>query len=84
MMLVGLCTAVAAGCYLFRRAIKPPPEATVIANFTQHRTEYEQLRSMLLSDDKLRRVADWGVETIDSPIAEVPPKGTFPADRFRE
>ena len=30
------------------------------------------------------RVADWGVETTDSSIAEIPPQGAFPVGRFRE
>lgn len=79
-----LCVAAGVGYYLLSRSLNPPSEARVIASFNQHRTAYEQLRIMLLSDEKLGTVADWGVETTDSPIAEVPPQGAFPIGRFHE
>ena len=58
--------------------------AKVTASFNQHRATYERLRTMLLSDSKLVGVADWGVETTDSPFAEVPPQGGFAVGRYRE
>ena len=83
-LLIVLCVAAVVGYYLFTRSLKPPSEAKVIASFNQHRAVYEQLRIMLLSDEKLGTVADWGVETTDSPIAEIPPQGAFPVGRFHE
>ncbi len=48
---------------------RPPTEARIIANFVSHRATYERLRDMLTADDKLLRVADWGIET-DSGFGE--------------
>jgi hypothetical protein len=61
---------------------RPPTEARIIANFESHRATYERLRDMLTADDKLLRVADWGIET-DSGFVK-PPEGPFPAARYNE
>jgi hypothetical protein len=63
---------------------KPPREEKVIENFNTHRPAYERLRTMLLADDQLLRVAEWGVET-DSPVGiHHPPEGGFSVDRYHE
>ncbi len=61
---------------------RPPTEARIIANFVSHRATYERLRDMLTADDKLLRVADWGIET-DSGFAK-PPEGRFPVAGYNE
>lgn len=65
-------------------AAQPPKEAATIASFRTHRAQYEELREMLLADSALVRVADWGVQTLDSPVPQVPPEGKFPAPRFQK
>jgi hypothetical protein len=67
----------------FHIATQPPNEAVTIANFRTHRAVYDKLREMLLADNDLVRVADWGVETADSVVPQLPPQGKFPADRFQ-
>ncbi|HEY4379358.1 MAG TPA: hypothetical protein VGN01_03370 [Acidobacteriaceae bacterium] len=79
-----LCAAIV-GVFCFVKSTNPPSESSVIKSFNLHRTEYEQLRVMLQEDDTLVTVADWGVETTDSPlVVEVPPAGKFPVGRFRK
>ena len=60
----------------------PPSEAKLIANFNNHRATYERLRDMLITDDQLLRVADWGIETESG--FEKPRQGKFPAARYDE
>jgi hypothetical protein len=62
----------------------PPKERQVIRNFEEHRATFEQLRDMLLQDEKLLRVADWGVETSTPPMTSKPPAGGFPLDRYNQ
>lgn len=62
---------------------KPPREEKVIENFNTNRPAYERLR-VLLADDQLLRVAEWGVET-DSPMGiHHPREGGFSVDRYHE
>ena len=68
----------------FHVVSQPPKESTTITNFHKHRAAYDKLREMLLSDSNLVRVADWGVQTADSPVAHVPPEGNFSADRYHQ
>ena len=56
---------------------KPPREATVIESFNKHRVQYEELKTMMNADEDLKSVAEWGVETTASPLAEVRQKATF-------
>jgi hypothetical protein len=65
-------------------ATRPPDEAATIANFYAHRAEYDELREMLLADNDLIRVAEWGVQTSDSAVPQFPPPGRFPAVRYRK
>ena len=82
LILVGI--PVAAIGWFFVSTI-PPSEASVIKHFNKHRAQFEQLRTMIEADKKLVIVADWGVETTDSPgISEVPPHGSFPAERYHQ
>ena len=57
-----------------------PKEASILQNFQAHQAVFEQLRDMLQTDEGLRRVASWGVETRDGIFS--PPDGHFPAERF--
>jgi hypothetical protein len=68
----------------FHFVLQPPQESTILAIFYSHRTQYEQLRGMLLSDDGLTRVANSGIQTSESPIVAVPTEAKFPPDRYRE
>jgi hypothetical protein len=68
----------------FHFATRPPNEAATIANFYSHRAGYDELREMLLADSDLVRVADWGVQTSDSAVRQVPPQGRFPAACYRK
>ena len=68
----------------FHFARHPPKESATIANFYKHRAEYDELRAMLLSDKELMRVADWGVQTSDSLVPQVPPQGKIPVVRYRK
>ncbi len=71
-----------AGVFLLSLPSKPPREAKVIENFNAHRPAYERLKAMLLSDEQLRRVADWGIENAEG--IHHPPEGGFSVDRFHE
>jgi hypothetical protein len=82
--LFALCVVAAAGYCLFRKMASPPTQDDVLAEFDQNRPIYEQLRTMVLSDDKLVLLAHWGVETKESPIAVIPPEGDFPEQRFHK
>jgi hypothetical protein len=63
---------------------KPPKESKVIKGFHAHRVAYEKLRSMLLVDKELADVADWGIQTADSPLPKMPPEGGLSVSRYRE
>jgi hypothetical protein len=77
--------AVLAAAFLyFSSSTNPPKERTLIENFHTHRSAYERLRSMLLADEGLLRVASWGVETTKSIGTHTPPDGDFPVDRYHE
>jgi hypothetical protein len=76
--------ALAAVLFVFDLSVQPPREDKVIKNFDEHRAIYEELRQMLLADKDLVRVADWGVQTSDSAISQMPPKGRFPLARYRQ
>jgi hypothetical protein len=65
-----------------RFASFPPKEANLINNFNQHRATFEQLKDMLIADNDLRRVANWGVETTQG--ISKPPNGNFPLDRYNQ
>jgi hypothetical protein len=82
---VVLCLLIAAlGIFLFFPQRSPPKEAQVIRNFEGHRAAFERLRGMLIEDQDLVRVADWGVETTKSMGIRKPPEGNFPVDRYQE
>src|SRR5262249_34334700 len=65
-------------------SLQPPKESTTIANFYSHRAQYERLRDMLLSDNRLVTVASWGVQTPESIEPKVPPEGPVSLDRFHQ
>src|SRR5689334_4416896 len=73
-----------AGVFLLVLPNSPPKEESVNRNFNSHRPAYEHLRAMLLSDDQLLRIADWGVETAHPEGIHHPPEGGFPVARFQE
>ena len=81
---VGIAVVLSALVLWFHFATRPPNEAATIANFYAHRAGYDELREMLLADNDLVRVADWGVQTSDSAVPQVPPQGNFPAGRYRK
>jgi hypothetical protein len=78
-----IIATLAAAFFGFYLSIQPPREAKVIKNFEEHRVIYEELQRMLLEDKGLVRVADWGVQTSDSPNSQRPPEGRFPLARYR-
>jgi hypothetical protein len=63
----------------------PPKESKLIAQFYQHRTDYEHLREMLQADQQTISVAEWGVDTTTSSVTgSIPPDGDFPVARYNE
>jgi len=60
----------------------PPKEVKLIQDFNEHRAAFEQLRDMLLADEQILRVANWGVETRKG--IRVPPEGNFPLNRYNQ
>jgi hypothetical protein len=61
-----------------------PKEDQVIRNFYAHRAAFEQLRDMLIEDNKLIRLADWGVQTTTSMATSELRTGDFPVDRYNQ
>ena len=62
----------------------PPSEQSLIEGFYAHRPAFEHLRDMLLVDQRVVRIANWGGETTTHVVAQIPPDGDFPADRYKE
>jgi hypothetical protein len=62
----------------------PPSEQSLIEGFYAHRPAFEHLRDMLSADQRVVRIANWGVETTTNVVAQIPPKGDFPVDRYKE
>ncbi len=63
----------------------PPKERKLIAQFYQHRTDYEHLREMFQADKQTISVAEWGVDTTTSSVTgSIPPDGDFPVARYNE
>ena len=69
---------------LFRLGTVPPRDETLVKSFREHKIEYERLRDMLQADDKLRRVASWGIETSGSPGTAMPPTAELTLNRYNE
>jgi hypothetical protein len=83
-LLVSSCGVILLAAMLFALAInRPPKETQLLQSFHAHRADYQRLQVMLLSDQRLLRVANWGVDTTDSGIVR-PPQGGFPLDRYDE
>lgn len=85
-----IALVVTAGAILFALGLwlhfvgQPPNETATINNFYRHRSEYEELRGMLLADNGLLRVADWGVQLSDSGPIDVSQQAKVPPDRFQK
>ena len=62
----------------------PPRESALISDFRANRMAYGKLRDLLQTDNSIIRVAPWGVQTADSPIPFLPPKGGVLSQRFTE
>lgn len=62
----------------------PPKESKIIRDFRAHRSEYEQLRKMLLDDKDVHLVATWGILTVDSPISKMPLDGGMSIQRYQQ
>ena len=62
----------------------PPKESKIVRDFNAHRAAYEQVRTMLLEDTGVDTVADWGIETPGSAIAQIPPDGGMSVERYQE
>ena len=62
----------------------PPKQSKIVRDFAAHRAAYEQVRAMLLQDQGVGTVADWGIESPGSPIAHIPPEGGMTVARYRE
>jgi hypothetical protein len=62
---------------------RPPKESAVILNFYKNRSAFEQLRDMLMEDSRLKRVADWGVETRNPLYLGEASASSFPMERYR-
>ena len=64
-------------------SMQPPKESTTVAHFYGHRAQYDQLRAMLLSDNRLAGVDSWGVQLATGPpVGRMPPVGGISLDRF--
>src|SRR5471032_1655010 len=62
-----------------------PDDDELIHKFRSNKSAYARLRDMLLEDDQILRVADWGVELSNStfPLA-MPPVGGFSLERYKQ
>jgi hypothetical protein len=65
---------------------KPPTESELLQTFYKNRAAFEQLRDMFRADNnvKLRRVADWGIETRKPIFKGKPTAANFPMERYRQ
>jgi hypothetical protein len=80
---VAFTVVVFGGLFLYSRYTSmPPKEVKLIQDFNEHRAAFEQLRDMLLADEQILRVANWGVETRKG--IRVPPEGNFPLNRYNQ
>lgn len=79
MAIVGLCIVLLVA---FLRS-GPPDENRLLQKFYQHRTEYNHLRDMLLSDSDLIRVSNGSVEVANLGIVR-PGGGGISLDRYDE
>jgi hypothetical protein len=62
----------------------PPKDQDLINRFTENRSTYEELRSRLETDEKLKEVATWGFRTFDSPLVLQPPTPDLSVVRYKE
>jgi hypothetical protein len=62
----------------------PPKDQDLINRFIENRSTYEQLRSLLEADEKLKEVATWGFRTFDSPLVLQPPTPDLSVVRYKE
>jgi hypothetical protein len=60
-----------------------PSNDDVARAFKQHRSEYTQLRDMLLADTQIASVATWGVQKIGQIGSAQPPAAEMSADRYQ-
>ena len=81
--LLSVAAVLALVLLIARLSSRPPGEAKIIANFNDHRPTYEQLRDMLVADENLRVVAEWGVETRNSGPVK-PPQGNLSITRYNQ
>jgi len=84
-----LAGIIGAGAVLFALGLwihfsmQPPKESTTIANFYRHRAQYDQLRDLLLSDNRIAGVDSGGVQLATGPPGgRMPPVGGVSLDRF--
>lgn len=63
---------------------RPPNDTVLVEGFHSHRADYERLREMFVDDARIVRIAEWGVETRESPVARMPPEGGLSTDRFQQ
>ena len=83
-ILLALLSLIFVAAFWLHESGQPPSDASVVENFNKHRADFETLRAMIQEDKNMVRVAEWGVETKESPIVEIPPQGPFPVDRYRK
>jgi hypothetical protein len=79
LFLLGLLT----GIVTWRLATAHPASEAVADRFKIKRDGYEQLRAMLLEDEKIRQVAPWGVRTISNGLPQQPPTPEMSRERYR-
>jgi hypothetical protein len=65
---------------------KPPKENELLQTFHRNRTAFEQLRDMFRADNnlKLRKVANWGIETYKPFFLGKPTAANFPMERYQQ
>lgn len=80
-----ICVVLAVGFFAVVFPHKSPPnERQVIQNFYAHRAGFERLRSMLIEDKTLVRVAGWGVQTSNAMGTRENPTADFPVERYHQ
>lgn len=80
-----ICVVLAAAFFTIVFPHKAPPkERQVVQNFNAHRAEFERLRSMLVEDKNLVRVARWGVQTSKAMGTRENPTADFPVERYHQ
>ncbi len=62
---------------------RPPKEKQLIQDFHRNRAAFEELRVMLQADERLCRVARWGVEMRNPFYLGEAAGGVLPAERYR-